>query len=175
MNAPEPENETADRDVCATAGCGRPSALLYLGRPRCQECYEDDIADGEQMSETPNHEETDMSKAKKTRKSAAKSTKAPKVAKTKAAKSKAAKPAGEPKPKRISALDAAAQVLQAEARPMHCKELIETMAAQGLWTSPNGKTPEATLYAAILREINVKGAAARFRKVDRGQFEYAAA
>ena len=47
------------------------------------------------------------------------------------------------------------------------------MTEQGLWTSPAGKTPHATLYAAMLREINAKGADARFRKVERGQFEYA--
>jgi hypothetical protein len=41
---------------------------------------------------------------------------------------------------------------------------------KGLWTSPGGKTPHATLYASILREINTKGKDARFKKVDRGQF-----
>ena len=46
------------------------------------------------------------------------------------------------------------------------------MAEKGLWSSPKGKTPHATLYAAILREINAKGKAARFKKVDRGQFAY---
>ena len=46
------------------------------------------------------------------------------------------------------------------------------MAKRGLWSSPNGKTPEATLYAAILREIGTKGDAARFRKVERGQFTH---
>ena len=51
--------------------------------------------------------------------------------------------------------------------------LIEAMAERGLWSSPNGKTPAATLYAAILREISTKGVAARFRKVDRGLFELA--
>ena len=29
-------------------------------------------------------------------------------------------------------------------------ELVDTMAAQGLWMSPGGKTPHATLYSAIL-------------------------
>jgi hypothetical protein len=76
-------------------------------------------------------------------------------------------------PKRISALDAAAEVLKAESKPMRCKELIAAMAAKGLWSSPNGKTPEATLYSAILREIGAKGDQARFRKADRGQFEHA--
>lgn len=47
------------------------------------------------------------------------------------------------------------------------------MAERGLWSSPNGKTPEATPHAAILHEIGAKGDAARFRKVERGQFEYA--
>jgi hypothetical protein len=48
--------------------------------------------------------------------------------------------------------------------------MVEAMTARGLWTSPGGKTPHATLYASILREINAKGKDARFKKVDRGQF-----
>ena len=48
----------------------------------------------------------------------------------------------------------------------------EALAAQGLWTSPGGKTPHATLYAAMLREITAKGSQARFKKVERGQFAY---
>ena len=90
-----------------------------------------------------------------------------------ARKPRAKKAAGEPRPKRTSALDAAAQVLAAAGQPMRTKEMIATMAERGLWSSPNGKTPEATLYAAILREIGAKSDAARFRKVERGQFEYA--
>ncbi len=77
------------------------------------------------------------------------------------------------KPKKMSALDAAAEVLKDTKGPLNAKELIETMAARGLWSSPNGKTPEATLYAAMMREINSKGADARFLKVDRGQFAHA--
>jgi len=53
---------------------------------------------------------------------------------------------------------------------MNCPALIEAMAAQGYWTSPAGKTPVATLSAAMHREIATKGGAARFRKVERGQF-----
>jgi hypothetical protein len=44
------------------------------------------------------------------------------------------------------------------------------MAAKGYWTSPGGKTPAATLYSALLREIKVKGAQARFQKTERGKF-----
>jgi hypothetical protein len=48
--------------------------------------------------------------------------------------------------------------------------MIEAMAAKGLWSSPNGQTPAATLYAAILREINTNVKEARFKKADRGLF-----
>jgi hypothetical protein len=53
---------------------------------------------------------------------------------------------------------------------MNTKELIEAMAAKGLWISPGGKTPHATLYSAILREINGKRKDARFKKTERGTF-----
>jgi len=88
---------------------------------------------------------------------------------------KQTKDSGDAKPKRISALDAAAEILKAEDKPMRAKDLIEAMAAQGLWSSPGGKTPEATLYAAIIREISAKGKDARFAKVDRGMFTSTAA
>ncbi|MBN8643980.1 MAG: winged helix-turn-helix domain-containing protein, partial [Planctomycetes bacterium] len=83
---------------------------------------------------------------------------------------KAPKPAKDAKPKRVSALDAAAQVLAASEVPMRAKEMIAAMEAKGLWRSPGGKTPEATLYAAIIREIAAKGTAARFKKHERGVF-----
>ena len=86
-------------------------------------------------------------------------------------KAKQKKAAGARKSKRVSALDAAAQVLGKAEQPMRAQELIAAMAEQGLWKSPAGKTPHATLYAAILREIGKKGDAARFQKVDRGLFE----
>ena len=68
---------------------------------------------------------------------------------------------------------AAAQVLAASAKPMSATEMVEQMAVQGLWESPGGKTPSATLYAAIIREISAKASEARFKKVDRGMFESA--
>ena len=74
------------------------------------------------------------------------------------------------KAKALSALDAAAKILTDENKPMSCPELIEAMTKKGLWTSPNGLTPAATLYAAILREVKVKGAEARFVKTERGKF-----
>lgn len=95
----------------------------------------------------------------------------PKGKKTKAPKEpKAPKAPKPPKAKRVSALDAAAQVLNASKVPMRAKEMIEAMAAKGLWKSPTGKTPDATLYAAILREIVAKGKDSRFKKHERGVF-----
>ena len=71
---------------------------------------------------------------------------------------------------KMSALDAAAQVLAASKEPMNAKQMIEAMAAKGLWASPGGKTPHATLVSAIAREIASKGKDARFKKADRGKF-----
>lgn len=62
----------------------------------------------------------------------------------KATKPRMAKAAKDAKPRRTSALDAAAKVLASAKEPMRAKDLIEQMAAKGLWTSPGGKTPEAT-------------------------------
>jgi hypothetical protein len=62
------------------------------------------------------------------------------------------------------------KVLAEAGQPMTCQEMIDTMAAKGYWTSPGGKTPAATLYSAILRELTAKGADARFTKVERGKF-----
>jgi hypothetical protein len=111
-----------------------------------------------------NDEEFDM--ATKTKSS--KKAKAPK-AKADGATKKAKAPK-EAKEKKVSAIDAAAQVLAASKEPMNAKQMIEAMAAKGLWTSPGGKTPHATLYSAIIREIATKGKESRFVKKDRGQF-----
>jgi hypothetical protein len=79
-------------------------------------------------------------------------------------------PAPPKPPKQMSALDAAAKVLAETGQPMSCPELIAAMAAQGYWSSPHGKTPAATLYAAMTREATTKGATSRFRKVGPGRF-----
>jgi len=106
-----------------------------------------------------------------TAKKSAKKTPAKKASKT-------AKPVGEkkprakkePQPKKPSALDAAAKVLGEAGAAMNCQEMIKAMADKGYWTSPGGQTPHATLYSAILREVNVKGEDARFVKTERGKF-----
>jgi hypothetical protein len=78
----------------------------------------------------------------------------------------------ETKAKKVSALDAAARVLQEKGGTLNCSEMIELMATKGYWKSPGGQTPAATLYSGILREITVKGAEARFKKTERGKFQH---
>jgi hypothetical protein len=81
--------------------------------------------------------------------------------------------AGTRKKSRMSGLDAAAVVLAEVGKPINCKELIERVFAKGLWTT-SGKTPAATIHAAMIREIRDKGAKSRFRKHRRGTFVIAA-
>jgi HB1, ASXL, restriction endonuclease HTH domain len=76
------------------------------------------------------------------------------------------------KHRKLSALDAAAKLLQESGQPMNCQEMIGAMSAKGYWTSPAGKTPAATLCSALLREIKIKASQARFQKAARGQFVY---
>jgi hypothetical protein len=91
----------------------------------------------------------------------------------KPAKERKAKAPKEPKDKKMSAIDAAAKVLEEKGEAMNCQEMIEAMAAKGYWSSPGGQTPAATLYSAILRETGKKGSEARFKKASRGRFERA--
>ena len=70
---------------------------------------------------------------------------------------------------KLSCLDAAAKVLGESKEPMNTKEMIEAMATKKYWTSSGGKTPAATLYSAILRELG-KGKDSRFKKTERGKF-----
>ena len=87
-------------------------------------------------------------------------------------KPKSTKAQKQAKAKKTSALDAAARVLGEAGKPLNCQEMIDAMAAKGYWTSPGGKTPSATLYSAILRELKTKKSEARFRKTERGKFEF---
>jgi hypothetical protein len=74
-----------------------------------------------------------------------------------------------PKERKFSCLDAAAQVLKASGKPMTTKAMIDAMFEKKLWHS-DAPTPAATLYSAILRELQTKKTDSRFKKVDRGQF-----
>ena len=105
-----------------------------------------------------------MSSSKKTTKTKAQSKKAePK------AEAAPEKPAGDGK---MSGLDAAAKVLAEAGEPMNAKAIVEAMLAKGLWQT-EGKTPAATIYSAMFREIKAKGDASRFRVAERGKFAVA--
>ena len=99
----------------------------------------------------------------------------------KAAAPKAAKPAAKtkktptaetkaPATAKLSQIAAAERVLAESSEPMTCKAMVEAMSAKGYWSSPGGKTPEATLYASLLRQIRDKGTDATFQKTGRALF-----
>ena len=80
-----------------------------------------------------------------------------------------------PRPeKKLSLLNAAAQVLATCREPLNCKEMIAKAVEMGLWTPTGGKTPEQTLYSGIFREIKSTDEP-RFKKSEtrKGSFEYA--
>jgi HB1, ASXL, restriction endonuclease HTH domain len=86
----------------------------------------------------------------------------------------ATKKADAPKEKKLSLIDAAVQILGNAKEPMGTKQMVEKITEQNLWSPRSGgKTPHATLYSAILRELQKKGKDARFTKVERGRFTLA--
>ena len=80
-----------------------------------------------------------------------------------------------PRPeKKLSLINAAAQVLAACRTPMNRKEIIAKAVEMELWVPTGGKTPEQTLYSGIFREIKTSEEP-RFKKSEtrKGSFEYA--
>jgi len=78
---------------------------------------------------------------------------------------------GAPAGNKMSLVDAAIQVMKEVDEPMNTKRMVELISERDLWQpSRAGKTPHATLYSAILREIRDKGDDSRFEKVERGKF-----
>ena len=90
-----------------------------------------------------------------------------------AAKAATKKPAAKKTGDKTSALDAAAKVLGDSKDPLTTKEMIDAMGAKGYWKTKAGKTPERTLYSAVLREIVLKKKESRFVKTERGKFKLA--
>jgi len=166
-----------DPNKCGTPRCKGKPALTHLGKPLCQKCWDRqcaneeegaraaaDIVDADTVATNAIIEVAEAANAAATAESK------PNPKRTK----KSTTPA-EARSKRVSALDAAAQVLEQAGGTLNTKEMIAAMAEQKLWTSPGGKTPHATLYSAILRETSTKGTASRFLKMERGRFAFNAA
>jgi len=105
----------------------------------------------------------------KTKKTKAQPSLAKRHSAKKAARAKP-KPAPAAAAKKLSQIEAALEVLKTATEPMASKKMIEAMAERKLWSSPGGKTPEATLSASLLRELAKKGDAARFMKAAPGRF-----
>jgi hypothetical protein len=105
-------------------------------------------------------------KKKATTKRPTRATKKP----TAKAPATAKKPAAKNPSGKASALDSAAKVLGESKEPLTTKGMIEAMAAKGYWKTKTGKTPDRTLYSAILREIVLKKGESRFVKTERGKF-----
>ena len=76
---------------------------------------------------------------------------------------------GATKAKKPSGLDAAAKVLAETKKPMTVREIVKVAFEKKYWKS-DGKTPSATIYSAMIREVAAKGKESRFKKVGRGKF-----
>lgn len=75
------------------------------------------------------------------------------------------------KRKKPSALDAAALVLREAGAALSPKDVWQEIVRRHLWTSPKGRTPHATVAAAMLREWKALGDQSRFLKTgERGKF-----
>ena len=72
----------------------------------------------------------------------------------------------------MSGLDAAYKVLLEEGRPMRVKEILK-LALENGYCELRGRTPDATISAAMETEMKRKGNASRFTKVDKGLFAVA--
>lgn len=94
---------------------------------------------------------------------------APASADAAAANARTGKAAKDDKPTKVSGLDIAAAILKEAGQPMHVSQVLKIMMDKSMWKT-GGKTPQATIYAAIIREIKAKGDQARFKKINKGVF-----
>lgn len=76
-----------------------------------------------------------------------------------------------PEEKKLLLLNAALAVLKSGDESLTTRQMVVAAKDRGLWTPGSGKTPEQTLYSAIMREIRDKGDASRFEKDARGHFK----
>src|SRR5208283_978381 len=82
-------------------------------------------------------------------------TAAPKATKAARGRNVGQKGAPQAKEKRLGLVDAAIQVMKAAGKPMNCKDIVKVILEKKLWET-TGKTPDATLYSSILRDIQKK-------------------
>ena len=75
--------------------------------------------------------------------------------------------------KKRSLLDAAMEVLRLAKMPMNTREIIEAAIELKLWQPTGAKTPEQTLYGAIVRENKTKEQPRIVKSDIKGKFIYA--
>ena len=75
--------------------------------------------------------------------------------------------------KKRSLLDAAVEVLRLAKMPMNTREIIEAAIELKLWQPTGAKTPEQTLYGAIVRENKTKEHPRIVKSDIKGKFTYA--
>ena len=75
--------------------------------------------------------------------------------------------------KKRSLLDAAVEVLSIAKQPMNTREIIEWAIELKLWQPTGAKTPEQTLYGAIVRENKTKEHPRIVKSDIKGKFIYA--
>jgi hypothetical protein len=75
--------------------------------------------------------------------------------------------------KKRSLLDAAVEVLRLAKMPMNTREIIEAAIELKLWQPTGAKTPEQTLYGAIVRENKNKEQPRIVKSDIKGKFIYA--
>ena len=75
--------------------------------------------------------------------------------------------------KKRSLLDAAVEVLRLAKMPMNPREIIEAAIELKLWQPTGAKTPEQTLYGAVVRENKTKEQPRIVKSDIKGKFIYA--
>ena len=75
--------------------------------------------------------------------------------------------------KKRSLLDAAVEVLRLAKMPMNTREIVEAAIELKLWQPTGAKTPEQTLYGAIVRENKTKEHPRIVKSDIKGKFIYA--
>ena len=75
--------------------------------------------------------------------------------------------------KKRSLLDAAVEVLRLAKMPMNTREIVDTAIELKLWQPTGAKTPEQTLYGAIVRENKTKEQPRIVKSDIKGKFIYA--
>jgi hypothetical protein len=155
--AMEPAPADRSAEAASAAAIEVPESVVLQHTP-AENLHTEDVPSAQTIQQSPTPPEQ-----------AASQTEAPSTA-AKQPRTRKPKAAEDSTGGRQSALDAAAKILSETGIAMTCPEMIEQMAAKGYWTSPAGKTPQATLYAAIHRDIATKGSSSRFVKTQRGTF-----